>query len=209
MTNISNILINVKKLLTAFVVVLMLTACGEENEVVVGQNCSAGDDGTTSGCIDANDAFCLGCKIFSTIYDAVGENIMRMHRDLTQGSTALLMVGFSIWLAIRMLKFVSSINETNIGEVWNEIIRQAFTCFICGYLASSPTLLVYTINTFIYPIYISFIKLGLAILERSIENADGGVQTFTVFGTDVSAEQLDRAADLFGGGNVFRTDFEL
>ena len=191
MKNISNISQNIIKILVMVLLVVFLSACGEDNDLVSGDNpCSeTGSKADNATCIDVQDTRCLGCNIFALMFNAVSINVMRMHGHLTQGAMALMMVCFSVWLALRLLKFVSSVSESSISQVWNEILKQGFLCLFCGILASSPSMLIYVVKTFVYPIYASFLKLGIAIMETSITDGDTGQATiFNVFGEVVSVK---------------------
>lgn len=191
MKNIYNISQYIIKILVMLLLVVFLSACGEDNELASGADpCSPeGSKASNATCVDVNDVGCLGCNIFTLMFNAVSVNIMRMHGQLTQGAMALMMVCFSIWLVLRLLKFVSSVSESSISQVWNEILKQGFLCLFCGYLASSPTMLIYAVNTFVYPIYAAFLKLGIAIMETSVTEGDTGQATiFKVFGEVVSVK---------------------
>ena len=105
-----------------FAVVFALAACSDQNDheaVVVGE-------------VSTKDQSCLSCEILVMIYDAVGYNVGHLHGEFSKAAMPITMVGFAIWLALRLLKFVSSVTESNVGEVWNEILKKAFLCLICG-----------------------------------------------------------------------------
>lgn len=185
MKNICNISKILPKILVMLLLVVFLAACGEDNELADADNaCEVQVEGAErSKCMDTDDVGCLGCQIFTLMFNAVSSNVMHMHGQLTQGAMALMMVCFSVWLAIRLLKFVSSVSESSISQVWNEILKQGFLCLFCGILASSPSMLIYAVNTFVYPIYAAMLKLGIAIMETTVKEGDTGqTTTFTVFG---------------------------
>ena len=169
------------KLLTILVAVIMLNACSSDPLIEE---------------VDTDDKSCLSCIILNKIYTSVGDNVMLMHSQLTQAAMPIMMVAFSVWLALRLLKFVSSVTETNPGEVWNEILRKAALCLFCGILASSSQGLIYVINTFVFPIYAAFLELGIDILNVSFTAKD---QTdFTVFGTEVVVEGVKMSCSIDG-----------
>ncbi len=189
MKNIYNISQLLKKILVIVLLVMSLAACGE-NEELVNKACSSSESNQTD-CVDTSDAGCLGCSIFALMFRAVSTNTMKLHGQLTNGAMAIMMVAFSIWLAVRLLKFVSSVTESSISQVWNEIIKQAFLCLVCGFLASSPSALVYAVNTFVYPIYATFLKIGIAIMENAVANSDGTAQTVLLFGETTNIGQVN------------------
>lgn len=187
-----------KKLLSIILMIMALAACSsDKNAMTKGDLCKdVSSPGEETLCIDTDDQSCLSCEILMLVYKAVGSNVMKMHSSFTQGAMAIMMVGFSIWLALRLLKFVSSVTENNVGEVWNEILRKAFICLICGLLASSPSMLLYVINSLVFPVYLAFLELGIDVLNGAIK-ASGNVSThgsssasIEVFGTVINVQGI-------------------
>lgn len=182
------------KLLFIVIAVSFLAACGDPAKK---DNLVVTDDPAMLSANPDNEN-CLGCEILNMMYDAVGKNVAILHKEFTRASMPIIMVGFSIWLALRLLKFVSSVTETNPKEVWNEILRKVFICLVCGLLAGSPVMLKYTVNTIVFPIYSALMDLGLQILQNSFDdNTNSSVQSsintssFTVFGGDVEIKNVE------------------
>ena len=194
-----------KKLLIIVFAVLALSACG--NDYVKGDSCVSEEDckkceDEGKVCNDVSDSFCLGCIILEQMYDAVGANVMKLHTQFSKASMAIVMVGFSIWLALRLLKFVSSMTEANVSEVWNEILRKAFVCLLCGILAANPTNLLYAINTLIVPIYLAFLDLGLQLLNNALATENSSSITMTVFDQTVTVETRSLSCRLEGSAAI-------
>lgn len=206
MKNIYNISQLLKKILVIVLLVMSLAACGEKDTLVDDgtKTCGSGDE---INCVDTSDVGCLGCSIFTLMFNAVSTNTMKLHGQLTNGAMAIMMVAFSIWLAVRLLKFVSSVTESSISQVWNEIIKQAFLCLVCGFLASSPSALVYAVNTFVYPIYATFLKIGIAIMENAVANSDGTAQTINLFGETKNIGQVDITCTFNNAGIITEQGF--
>ncbi len=209
--NISNTL---KKLLIIVLASLFLNACGRgDNIYITGDTCSTEQqceqckkEGRV--CADIGNSYCLGCIMLEQLYDAVGDNIMKLHDEFSKASMAVIMVGFSIWLALRLLKFVSSMTEANVSEVWNEILRKAFVCLFCGILASSSESLRYVINTLIVPIYLAFLDLGIQILNLSLSSDSGASgQTIDVFGYNITIKNADLSCKLEGDAKITEKGF--
>ena len=204
MKNIVDISKTLKKLLFIVLTVMLLGACGDGDEELVTKNsCNSVEtceECRKSGesCTDLRDTTCLGCEIFEVIYESVGTNVMKLHTQFSKASMAIVMIGFAIWLMLRILKFASSVNETNVGEVWNEILRKVFVCLICGILASNPTMLKYAINTLVMPIYTAFLELGLQILEQATSQGGGSSESFTVFGDTITVASSNLKCELAG-----------
>lgn len=199
LTNISKIL---SKLLIIFVAVMLLSACSKKEDttsITIGKTCSTAEEcKACDDCIDVSDASCLSCEILELMYTAVGQNVMLLHDEFSKASMPIMMIGFSIWLALRLLKFVSSVTETNAGEVWNEIVRKAFLCLICGLLASSSGMLQFVINTIVFPVYLAFLELGLQILKNALASSDNSVTSFTAFGTNIVIADVKLGCELKG-----------
>ena len=200
MTYLNNIPSILKRLLMIVAVVLVLGGCGEtDKDIIIGEAC-VGDN--TKGCVDTSDKKCLSCEILVMIYDAVGNNVGILYKTFTKASMPIMMIGFVIWLALRLLKFVSSVTETNVAEVWNEILKKAAICLICGLLASSSGLKA-TMNTIIFPIYSAFLDLGIQILDNSEQNevvnsAVPKTADFRVFGANMTVADVDIKCKLSG-----------
>ena len=124
---------NILKLLRLVVVLLplmfVLTSCVKE-----GANQT--QEMTDEELADSHSG-CWQDKILTSIYNAMGTMSMGLYKDITKGALALEMVGFALWFALRIMKFVSAITPENTGEAWNEIFKKLFLCLFCGILASS------------------------------------------------------------------------
>ncbi len=158
--------------------------------------CTKEPDQLSSGTIDVSDQSCLSCNILTDIYDAVGSQVGVMYGHFTSAAMPVMMVAFSVWLALRLLKFVSSVTESNAGEVWNEIIRKAFVCVLCGTLASSSGMLLYVINSLVFPVYSAFLKLGVDILNTSFTSSLE--EGFVVFGTQIDVKGVNMNCSIEG-----------
>lgn len=167
--------------LFVIVFVILLSACSKETPVVV-------EDGEI-----AEKKSCMGCEILTMIYDAVNDNVTHLHTEFTQAAMTITMLGFAIWLALRLLKFVSSVTETNAGEVWNEILRKAFICTLCGLLAANSAALQYTLNFLVFPIYMAFLNLGSEILGSALTKDTNAFATkFMVFGEIIEVPVIEQ-----------------
>lgn len=163
-----------RTILMVCVVAFCLAACGSDSD---------GDmTGTSSGKNGAGDSTqnelteqhrsCWQGAILSMFYDTMGEASMRAYPVVTGSAMPLIMVAFAIWLSMRVLRHVSSVVEEAPAEVWTEVARMAVLCLFCGLLASSEGFLIYTLNTFIFPIYYTFLEFSERILNLAAEGAE-------------------------------------
>ena len=187
------------KLLFVFIAVVFLASCGKENDQTNLAPESVASEASLTDSAEAQKtkyaAGCLGCQILVMIYDTVGDQVMQMHTDFTKASMPIIIVAFSIWLALRLLKFVSSVSESNVGEVWNEVLHKLFICLICGFIAATPAALQTFVNLFIFPIYEAFLELGLKILQASGTATENSV-SFVVFGETISVEDANLGCEM-------------
>ena len=163
-----NIFRVLKIMLIVFGVVFFLSACGEDN------------DSTTNGegevlASQQQRTKCFQSGIMQILYDAAGSSAMGAYDDLTKGAMVISMLGFVIWFALRMMKHISSFTEDNAGKFWTEVSRQFFLCMVCGMLASSTSVALWTLNTLVFPVFFSFLELGAEVMNlTSSESVEGG-----------------------------------
>lgn len=143
--------------------------------------------------IEKNNADCWQSAVVGTIYETTGKLTMSMYEKLTEGAMALMMVAFAIWVSFRMLKHLSSFTEESPAEVWTEVSRKFFICFICGLLASSTTGVLFVLNMIIFPVYNAFLELGSTMIQNVSVQGGGefkyGANVFNVpFSGTVTAQ---------------------
>ena len=176
--------LNIKRiggmLLVLLAAMFLLSACSDAPEA---QNTRAIDSAQVADAAnaDAPKVDCWQGDVLNTIYDVIGGTIMKQYDKLCKGSLSLMMIGFAVWVALRLLKFVSSVTESSPAEIWNEIVHKAFICLLCAYLAYSSGTLLYVINFLLFPIYGAFLELGSLILAETQKQ----VESVMVFGEKV------------------------
>lgn len=175
-----------KMLMILLSALFLLTACtpNDQNE----ENAALPNKGGTELQNESDKAHneCWQAKILELLYDALGTASTNMYKKITNGAMALMMVAFALWFSHRLLIHVSSMTEENIGEVWKEVLSKFFICFVCGYFASSPEMVVWTLNTIVFPIYMAFLEFGSEILAASQFDSTGGYDK--VLGSDIKFE---------------------
>lgn len=168
-----------KILLSVLLMIIFVSACN-----------NYGDEAPSKIAEDQTQALTQGScwqkEILDPIYDIIGSVAMSMHTELTKSSIAVVMMGFAVWLALKLFKFVGSTIEGSPAQIWNEILRKAFLCLFCGLLASNAGMIAFVMNTLIFPLYSAFLEFGSEILAISHADAAGNVNvkalTFAYFG---------------------------
>lgn len=174
--------VDIKKILKIVLmitaVLFMLTACGDDSA----------NEGTTKTPeqLSEEQRECWQKDVLNLLYDTMGSVAMGMYAKTTEGAMSFMVVAFAIWFVFRLMKFLSSIEAENSGQVWNEVFKQFLICLICGLLASSTTGVLYVLNMFIFPIFNAFLEFGGAILN--VANVETTNANFTFFGEPYAPE---------------------
>ena len=177
-----------KLLIMLAAAVFLLSACSDKTTQAV-----TGTEAEEA--IEQSRAECWQKAVLEPVYKTIGKVVMGMYEQLSAGSLSLIMIAFAVWMALRIMKFVSSVTEDSPGEVWNEIVRKAFLCLFCGFLASSSGMLLYVINTLIFPIYEAFLEFGAKILALSQVSQD----KILVLGEEVTFKNTEIACQMTTG----------
>lgn len=164
MVNKTNI-IKILRLLVLIPAIVLLFACGENDKTS-----TAIDPTADENVIAEKHRECWQASVLGAIYETAGRLAMGMYGEITQGALTLMMVAFALWLSFRLMLHVSSFTEESPAEVWTEIAKKFFVCFICGFLASSVSGSLFVLNSIIFPIYNAFLELGSEIMK--VTNSD-------------------------------------
>lgn len=178
-----------KLLIILLAALFLLSACSNTDT----QATSAAEASDADELKSAGES-CWQGSVLKTIYNTIGILIMKQFDALTQGSMSVMMIGFAVWMAIRLLKFVSSVREDSPAQIWNEIIKKAFICVFCGSLAYSSGTMLYVINSLLFPIYGAFLDFGSQILDLSADN----ISQLRVFGSDVAFSETRLSCKITG-----------
>ena len=171
-----------KILLIAFGVVFLLVACHDGyNSGSDGKNPMAGSGSAQEnanaqrGGIKENDAMgpleveketCWQGELLEVFYKPLGSMALEVYNELaTDKVISLMVLAFTLWMAFQILRHVASPTPESIGEFWTKVLRKGTLCFACGYLASSPDNVLYVLNTFVFPIYVTLLELCSNVLD--------------------------------------------
>lgn len=129
--------------------------------------CSSGEEGGTlrSGSDDSDTELaeqqkkCWQGDLLATFYENLGAMSISVYNKLTtEDLLNLMMLAFTLWMAFQILRHVSATSPESIGEFWTKVLRQGALCMICGFLASSSDNILYALNTFVFPIYLTLLE---------------------------------------------------
>lgn len=160
------------RVVAMFSLVFLLIGCGKTDDVNTAVKDTDGNV-VSEEQMEANTKDCWQAAVVGTIYETTGKLTMSMYTRLTEGAMALMMVAFAVWLCFRMMKHVSSFTEESPAEVWTEVSRQFFLCFVCGLLASSTEGVLFVLNSIIFPVYNAFLELGSAMIQNVSVQGNG------------------------------------
>ena len=180
------------RLMFSVMLTFLLCACDKDEDK------SSGQEGNYEG-----QAACWQTKIIEIVLSEVNNMFSTAAAKVAVDGWVVVMLGFAIWMAFRLLKILPSFKEENLGEIWTEIIQKLFLCAFCGWAASSVDLISWTLSTFVIPIYNTIIELGANILGQLSPNTtinlgeEMGTITFSGNYNQCSTSGLD-ASDLSG-----------
>ena len=135
--------------------VLFLTACEKDDDS------SLGGEGNY-----AEQANCWQAKIIEIVLSQINNMFSDASGKVANGGSTIVMFGFAIWMAFRMLKILPSFKEENLGEIWTEIGQKLFLCAFCAWCVSDSGMISWTLKTFVVPIYNAILELGAQILGQ-------------------------------------------
>lgn len=188
-----------KMLLMLLAIVFMLSACNANDKDNTDQGpLNTGESGQTaedSATLSQQNRSCWQSQIVDVLYSQMGSVTFTVYKQITGGAMEMMMIAFAVWMSVRLLRHVSSLKEETMGETWQEIARMFFLCFVCGFIASRPQMLIWVLNDVIFPIYNAFLEFASALLQAI---GDSSAKSITVNGATESYSQpiLCKAGEL-------------
>lgn len=106
-------------------------------------------------------------------------NLFNAGGSVAKGGANFILIAFAVWMALRMLKILSSFKEENIGEILTEIGQKLFLCVTCAFIVRENYVMD-ALNVTLVPLYQTIIELGSETLNEntSLSLGDYGVITF-------------------------------
>ncbi|MBQ8750921.1 MAG: hypothetical protein IJZ30_04730 [Alphaproteobacteria bacterium] len=136
-----------------FVFVLFLTGC---------------EDGETGEGADKNvedQARCWQTHILSATLRIIDNLFSGASQKVSDGGPTLVMTAFAVWMGLKFLKVLPSFKGENTGEVMTEVGHKLFLCAFCAWIVSSTNEIVWSINTFLLPLYNAFLELASKVIN--------------------------------------------
>lgn len=96
------------------------------------------------------DKECWPCDVVKSLFGAVTEVTNSVEKAVKSGVMQLIWVGFALWAAWHVLKFVSSVHEGSSGEFIQKIGTGLFRCFFAWLLVEAGQIVVF--DTFLNPV---------------------------------------------------------
>ena len=109
-------------------------------------------------------ADCWQCNLFTMVYNAGGQTAAQVYNNTVSGAASLVMLGFGIWMLIELMKHLSSVKFEEPAEFWKKILHKLFVCFVCSVMVSSPSNVLWVVNSIVTPVFVGFIEFADAIM---------------------------------------------
>lgn len=162
---------------------LFLTACGTEEMSL--------DSGESPEEISTEAHKCWQKTLLQIFYKSLGDIAISVYQIVTaENVMAVMTIAFVLWMAFQILQYVSSTTPESMGEFWTKIIRKAALCLVCGTLASSSANILYTINTFVFPIYITILEYTSEVLKLMGNTPEANAKAIALPGEDGTYGQI-------------------
>lgn len=143
----------------ALCAIFLFSACGN------GDGSVCGTGGTPQQQAEEQRT-CWQKSLLEMFYENLGSMTAGVYKHLTsEDILTLMIIAFSLWMAFQILRHVSAPVPESIGEFWTKILRKATLCFACGVLASQTTYILYVINTFVFPIYVTLLEFCAKVID--------------------------------------------
>lgn len=109
-------------------------------------------------------ASCVTCPLFTMVSDAGLTLRTQMIQKTSSAAVKVVGVGFGLWLAMFVMKFVGSLKEPDIAGFWNGLgIRTFWVTLICAALSANVA---DAITYIIDPVCSAFIDVAMLALSR-------------------------------------------
>lgn len=162
-------LFNIHSLLRIFFLILccfmFLTACSDNEGGTPIRK--AKDGGETPQMVADNQRQCWQESLLKMFYKNLGAQTSSVYKTFQNDKTvyAAMMIMFSVWMAFQILRHVSATAPESLGEFWTRVLQQGFLCVVCGILASSTDQIIYALNNFVFPVFVTMLQFASSVMD--------------------------------------------
>ena len=130
-----------------------------------------GCEGETSNASSAyeKNAACWQAFILEATLKIIDKLFLDSSTKVANGGPTVILIAFSVWMAFKLLKVLSSFKEESVGEVWTEIGHKLFLCSFCAWGVYSTANIKEMVDTYIIPVYNAFLDLSSQSLDMKSE----------------------------------------
>lgn len=130
---------------------------------------SDGSQGEEAARVEKETMECWLCPLFEMGFNIADQFSKSLVQSVSKSAVSLLGVGFGLWLAIFILKFVGSMKEPDTYQYWRELASQAFLATLVAAMlrdlgaGSGSSVL----KMIVEPVFSGFVDTGLMIINAS------------------------------------------
>lgn len=99
---------------------------------------------------------CMFCSAFDTAWGGISGAYNSFVPKVAAGSAKFLLVLYALWLAVRIMKLVGSINEPDIATFWRDLATRTFMMVLCYSILHQISWAIDIAQT----IFLAFVKLA-------------------------------------------------
>ncbi|MBR1777755.1 MAG: hypothetical protein IJ752_04130 [Alphaproteobacteria bacterium] len=149
--------------------VAALTGCHNEDVEIDG-------DGSEAAAAEQSLKGCWTCSMFQTAFEAANNMTRTIVPTVARSAVSLVAVGYGLWLAIFILKQISSMQEPDAGEFWKALAVQSFWAAMGAALLRDLAGggLGSALTSFAEPVFTGFVDAGLTVVSSSGTNIPCG-----------------------------------
>lgn len=139
---------------------VLLSGCSEISD---------GSQGEEAARVEKETMDCWLCPLFEMGFNIADQFSKSLVQSVSKSAVSLLGVGFGLWLAIFILKFVGSMKEPDTYQYWRELASQAFLATLVAAMlrdlgaGSGSSVL----KMIVEPVFSGFVDTGLMIINAS------------------------------------------
>ncbi len=135
---------------------------------------------------------CYVCPIVDNLLDVLTTVVNQVYNGLAGRMTPLLIMLYSVWMAVFVIKYISSMKQKNIHDFYTELLKKTFVVIFVGVLVASAQGLLYVLDIIIFPLFLFFVEFAIEMI-----NSAGAGTNISCASTFSSME-----ASVSSGGNL-------